>query len=143
MLEAPEMRTEQCDSGVDLQKKKKKGRFLRVRKINKINFWQVVVIFSQQKNVENSVRSTLNLGSKLRNKGLIACVSSQSQHLVPVVFVRVWYRILSFDCNSRFHLCMLWVALVSCMQMHSLGRTGYAFGKSYGLRLDTEEQAFS
>lgn len=24
MLEAPEMRTEQCDSGVDLQKKKKK-----------------------------------------------------------------------------------------------------------------------
>lgn len=77
MLEAPEMRTEQCDSGLDLQKKKKKkSRFLRVRKINKINFWQVVVIFSQQKNVENTVRSTLNLESNLRNKGLIVCVSS-------------------------------------------------------------------
>lgn len=70
------MRTEQCDSGLDLQKKKKKSRFLRVRKINKINFWQVVVIFSQQKNVENTVRSTLNLESNLRNKGLIVCVSS-------------------------------------------------------------------
>lgn len=48
MLEAPEMRTEKCDSGLDMQK----SRFLRVRKISKINFWQVVVMLSQQENVK-------------------------------------------------------------------------------------------
>lgn len=49
------MRSEKCYSGVDI----KRGGFFRVGKINKINFLQVSIMFSEQKNVK-SMRNTLN-----------------------------------------------------------------------------------